>query len=178
MIMNGLQGWNDNPVLISVDSLENPLKDIEFPAITICPDFKPDHTALKELIFNLFEYNCDVGNDDCDQIRQDFNESIRNMFDSLWSTVDKAEFKDGYFDIDYSNCTTKNEDDLGIPCIFPFELNGTEHYECIWENHPLNENWPWCPTTVNGTVNNYSELTDWGNCDLGCPIQPKPEGMS
>ena len=76
--MNGMQDWNDNPVLISVDSLENPLKDIEFPAITICPDFEPDHTALKELVFNLFEYNCDF---------MLFLRKYRPIFNLFFSTI-------------------------------------------------------------------------------------------
>ena len=55
------------------------LKDIEFPAITICPDFEPDHAALSELVFNLFDYNCDLGNDICANIRQDFKATILTL---------------------------------------------------------------------------------------------------
>ena len=51
--------------------MENPLKNIEFPALTLCPspDFQPDDWALTEQIFNSFDSNCNVGNDDCKQIR-------------------------------------------------------------------------------------------------------------
>ena len=180
MIMNGLQYWNENPILISVDSLENPLKDIEFPAITICPDFKPDHAALTELLFNLFEYNCDLGNDNCENIRQDFKNTGDRVFEEIKLIIDKVQFekKSHNFDIDYSNCTTKKGDLSKFPCIFPFEKNGTEHYECIWEDHPNNEYRPWCSTTASRTdqIHSESKLTDWGNCELGCPI-PKPEGI-
>ena len=173
--MNGLQNWNDNPILISVDSLENPLKDIEFPAITICPDFEPDHTALTELVFNLFDYNCELGNDNCDIIRKDFKDSIDNVFDNMKDTIDKVQFdKESYFDIDYSNCTAKKGDLPDIPCIFPFEVRGIKYYECIWKDHPNNENLPWCSTTAKS---NYSELTDWGNCEPGCPIHSEPKGI-
>ena len=167
-----MQDWNDNPVLISVDSLENPLKDIEFPAITICPDFEPDHTALKELVFNLFEYNCDLENNNCENIRQDFKDPINQVFYGLESIIDNVKFeKEGYFNIDYSNCTTKKTflDGSDIPCMFPFEVNGTEYYECIWEDNPNYENWPWCATNAN---------LDWGNCELGCPIHQKPTGIT
>ena len=51
--------WNESPVLISVDSLSNRLKDIEFPAVTLCPDFPPDHAALTEQVFNLFKMDCE-----------------------------------------------------------------------------------------------------------------------
>ena len=177
--MNGLQDWNENPILISVDSLENPLKNIEFPAITICPDFEPDHTTLTELVFNLFEYNCDLGNNNCENIRQDFKAISNMVYDAMKSIIDKVQFDKGsYFDINYSNCTSKNGDRSDIPCVFPFEFKGMEYNECIWENHPNNENWPWCSTNTSGIGQNYSELMNWGNCVLGCPIHPhpKPEG--
>ena len=178
MIMNGLQYWSENPILISVDSLENPLKDIEFPAITICPDFKPDQTALTELVFNLFEYNCDLGNKNCDNIRQDFKYPGNIIFNAMESIIDKVQFeKKSYnFDMDYSNCTTKKWDLSKIPCMFPFENNGLEHYECIWEDHPNNEYRPWCITNASST-DSESELIDWGNCELGCPFYSKPEGI-
>ena len=175
--MNGLQDWIDNPVLITVDSLENPLKDIEFPAITICPDFEPDHTALTELVFNLFEYNCDLGNNNCEDIRQDFKSVVKFVSDEMRSIIDEVQFEKGsYFDIDYSNCISKKGDHSNIPCVFPFEFKGIEYFECIWEDHPNNENWPWCATAANVIGQNHSKITDWGNCEPGCPIQPKPKG--
>ena len=59
-----MQEWNESPVLISVDSLGNRLKDIEFPAVTLCPDFPPDHAALAEQAFNLFKMDCNVDDPD------------------------------------------------------------------------------------------------------------------
>ena len=43
LILDGIKDWNENPMIISVDSLETPMKDIEFPALTLCPDFEPDY---------------------------------------------------------------------------------------------------------------------------------------
>ena len=60
MIFSGLKDWNDHPVLMNIDTLENPLDKIEFPAITICQanDFQPDNWAMTEQVFNSFEFNC------------------------------------------------------------------------------------------------------------------------
>ena len=43
LILDGIKDLNENPMIISVDSLETPMKDIEFPALTLCPDFEPDY---------------------------------------------------------------------------------------------------------------------------------------
>ena len=64
IILDGMQEWNESPVLISVDSLGNRLKDIEFPAVTLCPDFPPDHAALAEQVFNLFKIDCNIDDPD------------------------------------------------------------------------------------------------------------------
>ena len=42
----------------SVQNIEAPLKDIDFPTITAChePEYQPDNWALPESIFNFFAF--------------------------------------------------------------------------------------------------------------------------
>ena len=129
-----MQEWNESPVLISVDSLGNRLKDIEFPAVTLCPDFPPDHAAMAEQVFNLFKMDCKVSDSDCDLIRDDIFLRIlfKNMYENILTAIDDIQFESKYFGIDYSNCTTKDGPTPDLPCIFPFEFEGSEYHSCIW----------------------------------------------
>ena len=96
LILDGIKDWNENPVIISVDSLETPLKDIEFPALTLCPDFEPDYTALAEELFNQFKFNCDIGDEDCDQIRESFEGQLDQTYQDVQSRVNNLKFETVY----------------------------------------------------------------------------------
>ena len=133
--------WNESPVLISVDSLNNRLKDIEFPAVTLCPDFPPDHSTLAEQVFNLFKMDCNIDDSDCDLIRNDIQpDDIRygfaDMYFNILESMNNIKFESNYFDIDYSNCTTVDGPAPNLPCIFPFEFEGSEHQSCVWNGAP------------------------------------------
>ena len=96
LILNGIKDWNENPVIISVDSIETPLKDIEFPALTLCPDFEPDYTALAEEMFNQFKFNCGIGDEDCDQIRESFKGQLDQTYQDVQSKVNNLKFETVY----------------------------------------------------------------------------------
>ena len=96
LILNGIKDWNENPVIISVDSIETPLKDIDFPALTLCPDFEPDYTALAEEMFNQFKFNCDIGDEDCDQIRESFEGQLDQTYQDVQSKVNNLRFDTVY----------------------------------------------------------------------------------
>ena len=188
MILQGLKEWNENPVLISVDSLENPLEDIEFPAVTICPDFQPDHSALGELVLNSLKFNCDVGDDDCENLRNDL--SVKGALDRIYNTIDEnfkqIKFESYNFKANYTNCITSSGATPNLQCIFPFEYQGKMHHECIWDEHPLEDDWlkyqndpgyldgAWCSTKVDNK--SVHVPSNWGNCGPGCPIPPIQKG--
>ena len=96
LILDGIKDWNENPVIISVDSLETPMKDIEFPAITLCPNFEPDYTTLAEELFNQFKFNCDIGDEDCDQIRESFAGQLDQTYQDVQSRVNNLNFETVY----------------------------------------------------------------------------------
>ena len=96
LILNGIKDWNENPVIISVDSIETPLKDIEFPALTLCPDFEPDYTALAEEMFNQFKFNCGIGDRDCDQIRESFDKQLDQTYQDVQSKINNLRFDTVY----------------------------------------------------------------------------------
>ena len=74
MVINykAYQDWNENPILMTVETLDSPLQDIEFPAVTLCPsnDFQPDNWDLTEKVLNMFKFNCEVGKEDCKEMSE------------------------------------------------------------------------------------------------------------
>ena len=74
IILDGVQGWSESPVIISVDSLANPIREIEFPSLTLCPDreYQPDYLAIAEHVFNSFSFFCEK----CDDSTQSFGELV------------------------------------------------------------------------------------------------------
>ena len=65
----------------------------------------------------------------CDLIRDYIETGFEDMYNNILKNLDDIEFKEDYFGIDYSNCTTM---DGHLPCIFPFEFEALEHYSCTW----------------------------------------------
>ena len=113
MIWDGWKDWNKNPVIISMDSLDNPLKDLEFPAVTLCPDFEPDRSALKEQIINLFQVN-------------HYSSFLENVISYMQVDIfEKVNFESGYFE-NYNNTSREvyNSFELDAICNPPFwDLN-------------------------------------------------------
>jgi hypothetical protein len=49
MIHQSVSGWNDNPVITTIESAAYPMKNIQFPTVTICQGKKNIH---------IFKENC------------------------------------------------------------------------------------------------------------------------
>ena len=56
MIFSGLKDWEENPILMTVDTFDVQIEEINFPAVTLCPEptLQPDNWALTELVFFSF----------------------------------------------------------------------------------------------------------------------------
>ena len=67
---------------MTVDTIDSPLKSIDFPAITLCTssNFQQDNWDLTERVLNSFKYDCDVGNDACNKIREDLKPFFSTYF--------------------------------------------------------------------------------------------------
>ena len=52
--------WEDNPVITTMDSIAAPIKDIQRPTVTVCPDENtlPDNWAPIEVIANYLSFAC------------------------------------------------------------------------------------------------------------------------
>jgi hypothetical protein len=50
----------------------------------------------------------------------------------------------------------------GKSCVFPFNYNGREYYQCTGVDHTM----MWCAVKANGDYNNDDK--SWGNCDPSC----------
>ena len=105
MIINGLQDWQENPVLMTVDTFDSQLESIDFPAITLCTsnEFQPDNWAITEHVFNSFKFNCELDDNDCDELRTDFEPFFRLLFDLISSKFDQIEFNPVVLDDLYEN---------------------------------------------------------------------------
>ena len=93
MINESVHEWNENPVITSVDSIESPLKEIDFPAITLChePQYQVDNWALTEMIFNFFEFGCTSSDFECkgsEALRKDFQPFLDLIFDHVTEKID------------------------------------------------------------------------------------------
>ena len=62
-----------------------------------------------------------------DYVQYGFDRLSKKILDN----IDDVQFKSDYFAIDYSNCTTVDGATPNLPCIFPFEFEGSEYDSCI-----------------------------------------------
>ena len=99
MINESVNEWNENPIITSVDSIESPLKEIDFPAITLChePQYQVDNWALTEVIFNFFEFGCSTSDLECkesEMLRKDFQPYLDIIFEIITRKVDEIDLDD------------------------------------------------------------------------------------
>ena len=59
-IKNAFMDWDDNPVITTMDSIAAPIKNIQRPTVTVCPDedTPPDNWAPIEVIANYLSFAC------------------------------------------------------------------------------------------------------------------------
>ena len=96
IIFNGLKDWKEHPVIMTVDTFDSQLQNIDLPAVTLCPSpgkFQPDNWAQTEQVFNQFEFNCKPGNNDCAKVREDFEPVLRMIFDSISEKFEELTFE-------------------------------------------------------------------------------------
>ena len=86
-----------------MDSIAAPVKDIQFPTITVCQDENkpPDNWALIELIFNNLAFECEVSTyyglpscNDTTKIRNDFKFFIEEVSSMIRGLMTHPEFQD------------------------------------------------------------------------------------
>lgn len=114
MIHNAWEDWEDNPVITSIESIDFPLKEVQFPTLTFCHEqyFKPDNWAILEVIFNFFEFTCGSQDADCfksTKIRQDFKPLFQKIFGVVSPIVDQIQFND---DLEKDLVLTKKLDNV------------------------------------------------------------------
>ena len=57
---------------------------------------EPDYTTLAEELFNQFKFNCDIGDEDCDQIRESFGGQLDQIYQDVQSRVNNLKFETVY----------------------------------------------------------------------------------
>ena len=60
MIKAAFQEWDENPVLITLDTIAAPINEIQFPTITVCQDpyKQPDNWGYIETVLNTVQFSC------------------------------------------------------------------------------------------------------------------------
>ena len=61
----------------------------------------------------------------------------------------------------------------GIPCVFPFQLNGNVYNTCTNELSQFTNNKTWCSTKVDETGEHISG--NWRSCNENCLLSPNGE---
>ena len=86
-----VEEWSEKQTITTLDSIAAPIKDVQFPSVTVCPErfTKPDNWALPQLVLNSFAFECYDKSSyspefpDCTltaKIREDFvNEIIKEL---------------------------------------------------------------------------------------------------
>lgn len=57
-IYDSFTDWADNPMITSLDSIDSPLYDIQFPTITVCheQEYQMDNWAIPEMVLNFLDF--------------------------------------------------------------------------------------------------------------------------
>ena len=97
MIYESIHEWANHPVITSIDNVETPLTEVDFPTLTIChePKYQTDNWALPELILNSFAFACTDTNNDCnitEALRKDFKPFLDFVFDQLSKMIEDTDF--------------------------------------------------------------------------------------
>ena len=95
LINEAFTDWRKNPVITSIDSIDRPLKEIQFPSLTICHEkyFKPDTWALTEIVFNNFDWVND------EKLREDFQPLFDQIFDEMFELILRNNFTDKSYNL-------------------------------------------------------------------------------
>ncbi len=97
MIHNAFQDWSDNPVITTLDSITVPIREIQFPTVTVCPyspNMKPNHWSYPQYILNSLSYECyqnDTRYPACNdtlKVRQDFQALTSGLFQHLLDLIE------------------------------------------------------------------------------------------
>ena len=82
----GIFKWQVVFQFISVDTIDAPLKEIQFPTLTFCHDenFQPDNWAIIENIFNFLDFRND------EKLRSDFEPVFRLLFNDVHDYVEET----------------------------------------------------------------------------------------
>lgn len=94
----GLNQWNENPVMTSIEGIYTPISKVQFPTITFChEDYnQPDVWALTEQVFNFFSFHCSSKNENCaesQKLREDFQPFFKMIYDNVSQLVDETQFQ-------------------------------------------------------------------------------------
>jgi hypothetical protein len=59
LVENAIQDWRNNPIASTVISGSDvPLSEIQFPTVTICPDYTPNRWGFLRNLLNLLKFQC------------------------------------------------------------------------------------------------------------------------
>ena len=63
LIYNSMLDWEDNQTITTLESIANPIQDVQFPTVTVCSNEKnvPDNWSFLEKLLNAADPNTNTG---------------------------------------------------------------------------------------------------------------------
>ena len=61
-ISDSFADWEEDPIVTTMDSIAAPIRELQFPTVTVCPEKNkpPDNWAALEVLLNFVAYECDT----------------------------------------------------------------------------------------------------------------------
>lgn len=105
-ISDSFADWEEDPIVTTMDSIAAPIKELQFPTVTVCPQNNkpPDNWAALEILLNFVAFECgksqyDVSLPPCDitkDVRQDFGYFLENTLRPFIATLDESNISLSY----------------------------------------------------------------------------------
>ena len=98
MISQSVKDWTENPVVTSIDTVEAPITDVPFPALSVChasPNFH-QNWQLPELILNFIDINSNSEDENVKKLvagLSNFTDNVIDEYLALMSPYDVYDIK-------------------------------------------------------------------------------------
>lgn len=96
MISEIVNDWSKHKVFTTVENIETTLRDIDFPAVTVCHEsqYQPDNWALPEMILNSFSLSDCLGMNN-QKLCGDIKSLLKDLYKEMKMMIEQTVFLDG-----------------------------------------------------------------------------------
>ena len=89
MINQVMDDWAENPVITTLDSISAPIRFVQFPTVTVCPDLTNpvDNWGYLEKLLNHVEFSCDAYHKNCNRTQKVRDELVNTIISKVMKKV-------------------------------------------------------------------------------------------